>query len=314
MTSANISVVIPVYGCKELLAELYLRLSGVLPKVSENYEIILVNDCSPDDSWNAISELCKKDRMVKGVNLSRNFGQHAAITAGLQASKGRWVVVMDCDLQDRPEEIPNLFQKADQGFDMVFARRKERKHGVLKMLISKLFYKTLAYFTETDQDNTIGNFGIYSRQTIECVLAMGDRFRFFPAMVKWTGFNHTSTETQHDQRPAGKTSYSLKKLFALGLNTILTFSDKPLRLTIKLGLAIVVFSLAFSAYNLYKYFSGQIIELGWTSLILSIWFLAGVIIFILGVVGLYVGQTFDSVKNRPQFIIKNKLNLDDKTF
>ncbi len=307
----KLSVVIPVYGCKDLLAELYLRLTSVLPKVSENYEIILVNDCSPDDSWKAIEGLCEKDTRVKGVNLSRNFGQHAAITAGLQASRSQWVVVMDCDLQDRPEEIPNLFKKAAQGFDMVFAKRKERKHGALKKLFSKLFYKTLAYFTETDQDHTIGNFGIYSRQTIDSVLAMGDRFRFFPAMVKWTGFKHASIEAQHDQRPAGKTSYSFKKLFTLGLNTILTFSDKPLRLTIKLGLAIVAFSLVFSAYNLYKYFSGQIIELGWTSLILSIWFLAGVIILLLGVVGLYVGRTFDSVKNRPQFIIKDKINLDE---
>lgn len=306
-----ISVVIPVYGCKELLVELYVRLTNVLPKLSEGYEIILVNDCSPDDSWQTISELYKKDKKVKGINLSRNFGQHAAITAGLQASQGKWVVVMDCDLQDRPEEISNLFQKAAQGFDMVFAKRKERKHGALKKFFSILFYKALAYFTETSQDHTIGNFGIYSRQTIDSVLAMGDMFRFFPAMVKWTGFKHTSIEVQHDQRPSGESAYSLKKLLVLGLNTILSFSDKPLRLTVKLGLVMVVFSIIFSVFTFYRYFTGQILELGYTSLIISIWFLAGIIIFILGVVGLYVGRTFDTVKNRPMFLVKEKVNFDE---
>jgi len=311
MTSPKISVVIPVYGCNDLLAELYLRLSSILPKVSENYEIILVNDGGPDHSWLAISELCKKDKKVKGINLSRNFGQHIAISAGLEKSQGDWVVVMDCDLQDKPEEILSLYNKAQEGYDMVFAKREIRKDGFFKKLFSKLFYKVLGYLTDTQQDHEIANFGIYSRQTITSVLAMGDKFRFFPAMVKWTGFNHTSVEVQHDPRPAGKSSYSLKKLFTLGLNTILTFSDKPLRLTVKLGLIMVLFSVLFTAYNLYKYFSGQILELGWTSLIISIWFLAGVTIFILGIVGLYVGKTFDTVKNRPLYLVKNNLNFDE---
>lgn len=311
MTFPKISVVIPVYGCKDLLAELYLRLSSVLPKVSENYEIILVNDGGPDHSWQAISELCKKDNKVKGVNLSRNFGQHAAITAGLQASQGDWVVVMDCDLQDKPEEIINLYRKAKEGYDMVFAKREIRKDGFFKKLFSKWFYNALAYFTETSQDPTIGNFGIYSRQTIESVLAMGDKFRFFPAMVKWTGLNHTAIEVEHSERPSGKSAYSFKKLLVLGLNTILTFSDKPLRLTVKLGLIMVVFSIIFSVFTFYRYFTGQILELGYTSLIISIWFLAGIIIFILGVVGLYVGRTFDTVKNRPLYLVKENLNLDE---
>ena len=163
----------------------------------------------------------------------------------------------------------------------------------------------------SNQDHTIGNFGIYSKQAIQSVLSMHDRFRFFPTMIKWVGFKSTSIPVEHSQRSVGKSSYSPKKLINLGLNTVLTFSDKPLRLTVKLGLLLVLFSILYSFYNIYLYFTGQIFGLGWTSLIISIWFLSGTIIFILGIIGLYVGKTFDNVKNRPLYIIKDKINIGE---
>lgn len=309
MIENHISVVVPVYGCNENLKELSARLSATLTKISERYEIILVNDASFDDSWATIKTLSGRSNRVKGVNLSRNFGQHNAITAGLEISRGDWVVVMDCDLQDRPEEIHKLYCKAQDGFDIVFAQRVQRVDGFFKRLGSKLFYKLLAYLTETKQDSSIGNFGIYSRQAIDSLLAMHDRFRFFPTMIKWVGFASTAIPVEHSHRAEGRSSYSFKKLLNLALNTVLTFSDKPLRLVVKLGLAMVLFAFLFTLYNLFRYLSGQIVEPGWTSLIVSIWFLAGIIIFILGVVGMYVGKIFEGVKNRPLYFIREKINI-----
>lgn len=311
LTAYMISVISPVYGAASLLSELVERIVQALKHIQVEYEIILVEDCSPDNSWEIINTLAAKHQEVKGIRLSRNFGQHYAITAGLEASKGDWVVVMDCDLQDKPEEIPTLYKKALEGYDIVFAQRVKRLDGFLKKFFSTQFYRLLAYFTDTNQDSTIGNFGIYSRKAIDSLLAMNDKFRFFPTMIKWVGFISVSIPVEHSLRGEGKSSYTFKKLANLALNTILTFSDKPLRLVVKLGLMIVLFSIIFTFYNLFRYISGQIIEPGWTSLILSIWFLSGIIIFILGVIGMYVGKIFESVKNRPLYIIKEMVNINE---
>lgn len=304
-----LSVVVPVYGCSTALFELYYKLEKILSSISEDYEIIFVNDSSPDNSWVIIADLAKRNCKVKGINFSRNFGQHYAITAGLEHSKGEWVIIMDCDLQDVPEEILALYNKSQEGYDIVFAQRLIRFDNYLKKLLSKLFYKSLEYFTETKQDYTIGNFGIYNKKAIDSVLKMGDNIKFFPPMIKWVGFKSTSITVKHAARVHGKTSYNLKKLIHLGINTILTFSDKPLRLTIKLGLFIVLTSIVFSVYNLVLYFNGKIIEPGWTSLIISIWFLSGIVISILGMVGLYIGKIFENIKNRPLYIARDKVNL-----
>jgi polyisoprenyl-phosphate glycosyltransferase len=305
----HISVVIPVYGCKTALIELYLRLKQTLITITEDFEIIMVNDASPDGAWETIVELANKDIRVKGINFSRNFGQHYAITAGLENSSGEWVVIMDCDLQDIPEEIPTLYNKALEGYDIVFGQRLIRFDNFLKKIFSKFFYKTLEYFTETKQDYSIGNFGIYRKKAVESVLSMGDKIRFFPPMIKWVGFKSISVPVKHAERSYGKTSYSFRKLFHLALNTILTFSDKPLRLTVKLGSFIVFSSIIFSIYNLILFFNGKILEPGWTSIIISIWLLSGIIIFTLGIVGLYIGKIFENIKNRPIYIINEKVNL-----
>lgn len=308
---SKIGVVIPVYGCKIQLIELYLRLKEVLSGISEDFEIIMVNDKCPQDSWTAIVDLCKRDKRVKGINLSRNFGQHYAITAGLKNSNSEWVVVMDCDLQDRPEEIPALYYKALEGYDVVLGRRLERKDNFIKRSLSKLFYKFLSYLTETEQDSTIGNFGIYNKKVIEAVCSMGDHIRYFPTMVKWVGFNQTSIKIDHAKREQGKSSYSFHRLLLLSLDVMISFSDKPMKLVVKLGLTISLTSLIFALYTIVKYFAGDIKIMGWTSLIISIWFLSGIIVFILGIIGLYLGKTFEKVKDRPSYIIKDYLNKNE---
>jgi polyisoprenyl-phosphate glycosyltransferase len=308
-SNIHLSVVVPVYGCKTVLIELYLRLKQTLTTIAEDFEIIMINDASPDGPWETIVELANKDKRVKGINFSRNFGQHYAITAGLDKCIGRWIVIMDCDLQDIPEEIPTLYKKALEGYDIVFGQRLIRFDNFFKKIFSKFFYKALEYFTETKQDYSIGNFGIYGKKAVESVLSMGDKIRFFPPMIKWVGFKSISVPVKHAERSYGKTSYSFRKLFHLALNTILTFSDKPLRLTVKLGSFIVFSSIIFSIYNLILFFNGKILAPGWTSIIISIWFLSGIIIFTLGLVGLYIGKIFENIKNRPIYIINEKVNL-----
>ncbi len=304
-----ISIVSPVYRGEKMTEELVRRISESVSPITEHYEIILVNDASPDNSWNVIRAECEKDSRVKGINLSRNFGQHYAITAGLSYAKGEWVVVMDCDLQDRPEEIPNLYNKAIEGYDSVFAQRINRSDSWLKRMSSKLFYKFFSYMTETRQDASVANFGIYNRKVVESILAMGDKMRYFPTQVQWVGFRKYYMPVEHDSRLEGKSSYSLKKLFRLAFDTIVSFSDKPLRLTMNIGALITMVSFLIGLIYLIQYLCGHIAVMGYASLIISLWFICGILVFLIGIVGLYLGKTFNQTKGRPTFIVDDKVNI-----
>ncbi|AFM03957.1 glycosyl transferase [Bernardetia litoralis DSM 6794] len=303
-----ISIVSPVYRAEKIVDKLVERISNEVSKITENFEIILVEDGSPDNSWEAIERNCAKDKRVKGIKLSRNFGQHYAITAGLDAVKGEWVVVMDCDLQDRPEEIINLYTKALEGYDVVLASRHQRQDTFFKKLFSKLFYKVLSYLTGTEQDPTIANFGIYHNKVIQAISTMRESIRYFPTMVKWVGFRRIKINVEHASREEGTTSYNFKRLLNLALDIILAYSDRPIRLTIKTGFIISCISFLFAIITIVKYFLGSISVSGYASLIISIWFFSGLIMTTLGVVGLYVGKTFEGVKNRPIYITKKTIN------
>ncbi|MBL4710300.1 MAG: glycosyltransferase family 2 protein [Flavobacteriales bacterium] len=303
------SIVVPFYACKNVAKELNKRIDSVFKGLKLDYELILVDDKSDDETWEVLQEVCAENSKVKAIELSRNFGQHYAITCGLSYSTGEWVIVMDCDLQDVPEEIPKLIQKAKEGFQIVFASRHERKDSFFKRLGSKMFYRTLGYLTDTKQDHTIANFGLYHYKAIEAVLSMKDQIRYFPTMIQWVGFNKTSIQVNHSEREEGKSSYSLKKLIALAFNNIIAFSDKPLRITIKCGVTISFLSFIMGIYYLILYIKGDIFQLGFTSLILSIWFLSGIIILTLGVLGIYLGKVFDKVKERPSFLVNRTENI-----
>jgi glycosyltransferase involved in cell wall biosynthesis len=297
------SIVVPTYGCETCLFSLYSRLKNTLETISSSFEIILINDCSPDGAWEAIKQLAEIDPRVKGINLSRNFGQHIAITAGLDQVQGDWIVVMDCDLQDQPEEIPNLYAKTLDGFDIVLAQRTKRQDTFFKRLTSTAFYQILSYLTDTYQDGSIANFGMYHYKVIRNVTQMRERMRFFPIMVRWTGFKTTFLPVQHDARAEGKSGYSLKKLIYLATDTIIAFSDKPLRLSIKLGLTISFLSLMAALIIIVRALLGFKGITGWPSLIVSVWFTSGMIIFLLGVIGIYVARIFQEVIARPLYII-----------
>ena len=310
MSNIKLSIVSPVYRAEKMVHMLVERIVKSVTTITEDFEIVLVNDASPDASWSVIEHECAQDKRVKGVNLSRNFGQHYAITAGLHYAKGEWVVVMDCDLQDRPEEIPTLYQKALEGYDSVFAQRVQREDNWLKRMSSKIFYAILGYLTDTKQDASIANFGIYNNNVIQSILQMGDRYRYFPTMVQWVGFKKGYLPVSHNERAEGKSSYNFSRLFRLALDTIIAFSDKPLRLMVKGGFIVTIISILIGLIYLIKYLCGDIQVLGFTTLIISLWLIAGIIISLLGVLGLYVGKMFDTVKKRPTFIVDKELNVD----
>ena len=303
--SDKISIVIPVYGCSESLNLLCDRLQKTLLTITKNYEIILVNDASPDNPWNTILELSKQNNNIRGINFSKNFGQHYAITAGLRAASGNWVVVMDCDLQDKPEEIIKLYQKAQEGYDIVFGQRKIRRDNFFKRMGSKMFYALLSYLTGTDQDPSVANFGIYNKKTIDAVLSMNDKLKYFPVMIRWVGFKTCNVEIEHASREMGESSYSLSALISLSVDIMLSFSDKPLKIAVKLGFMISSISFIFALIILFKALILGYIVPGWASTMMSIWFLGGLIIMVLGIVGIYIGKTFNQTKDRPVYIVKD---------
>jgi glycosyltransferase involved in cell wall biosynthesis len=304
----KLSVVSPVYRAEKDLEELVTRIKNAIPSDISILEIILVDDFSPDNSWKEIERLAKLHPEILGIKLSRNFGQHYAITAGLDHVTGDYIVVMDCDLQDKPEEISKLFQKSKEGFDIVLARRFNRQDSFLKKFFSKLFYKTLGYLTGSKQDETVANYGLYKRNVINEVCNLRESIRYFPTMVKWVGFKTAYVDVEHASRQQGESNYNLKKMLNLALDIILAFSDKPLRLIIKLGMSIAFISILMAIYAIYNKITGEVSVSGYASLITSIWFLSGCILITLGVIGLYVGKIFEGVKNRPIYIVEKKVN------
>ena len=308
---AHISIVVPVYRAEGCLDELYRRLRDSLSTITEDFEIILVEDCGGDRSWEIIQKLAKADTRVRGFQFSRNFGQHYGITAGLDHATGDWAVVMDCDLQDRPEDIPALYRKAQEGHDVVLARRRgRRQHGFLKRLSSMLFYRVFTYLADFELSYEIGNFRIMSKKVVENFCRMREEMRFFGGLMNWMGFPAVSVDVTHASRADGKSAYTVRKLLSLAANTIIAYSDKPLRLAVKVGFCVTAFAFAYGTYVAYlALFRGVPIS-GWSSLIVSMYFLSGIIIGTLGIVGIYLGKIFDQTKQRPLYIIHRSTQAD----
>lgn len=300
----HMSVIIPVYGCGFSLDELYERLKATLTSITENFEIIMVNDASPDNAWEIIKLLSQNDSRVRGINFSRNFGQHRAITAGLDCAKGDWAVVMDCDLQDQPEEIIKLYNEAQKGFDIVFGRRNRRKDSFFKKLGSKLFYIIYDYFTESKIDNTVANFSIISSNVVEQLRLLREQNRTYPLFVNWIGFKRTNINIEHAQRKEGGSSYTLQKLINLAIDSIVSQSNKPLKLSIKFGFLLSLVSLFYATWLVLRYFVYSVPVAGWTSVMVSIYFIGGLLFANMGILGLYIGKAFDEAKNRPLYIVQ----------
>ena len=306
----KLSIVSPVYRAEKMVHILVERIVKSVTTITDNYEIILVNDASPDASWQMIERECAQNKSVKGINLSRNFGQHYAITAGLSFAKGEWVVVMDCDLQDRPEEIPALYQKAQEGYDIVYARRVDRQDKGLKKLSSTIFHKTFDWLSGSKTDKTIANFGIYNQCVIAEYNKMPERARSFPSLINYLGFIQTTVDVQHAEREEGKSSYDLYKLLKLSFDIIISNSNKPLRMAVGLGFTMSAFSFLLALYNVVARLVGFISFPGYTTTVFSIWFVGGLMLFVMGILGLYIGKIFDQVKGRQLFVVKDKVNIE----
>lgn len=307
----ELSVVSPVYGCRGCLEELVDRVSAAVESIVVSYEIILVDDASPDGAWQRISELAESRHYLRGIRLSRNFGQHAAISAGLEQAAGDVIVVMDCDLQDVPEEIPKLLAAMEPGMEVVLGSRTDRQDSFFKRLGSRAFYRFLGWLTESVYDPTSANFGAYSRKVINAINSMPEGDKFFPLLVRWTGFRSTLVPVSHGRRTEGQSSYSFRQLLRLAINVALSFSDKPLRLVVRMGLAFALASLCIVALSVYRYAIGDIAVAGFTSIIASIWLVGGAIVFSTGIVGLYVGKLHSQAKHRPNFIISEKIDVPE---
>ena len=304
----DISVVIPVYGCRAAIPELHRRLTETLTKIVSTYEIIMVDDCCPQNSWEEISKLCCADKHVVGIHLSRNFGQIRAITAGLDKSRGDWVVVMDCDLQDRPESIINLYNKACEGYDVVFTKRKGRKDSALTKLLSRGFYKVYNYFTDGNYDPAICNFSIVRRPVIDYYCQMREQNRAYTMFIKWLGFRQTEIELQEDARFEGRSSYSFRKKLNLAFEVITSQSNKPLLIAIRFGFSISLVSLIYIIYLLVRALVIGDVLIGWTTIVASIYLMGGIILAAVGIVGIYTGNIFNESKKRPIYIIGECLN------
>jgi glycosyltransferase involved in cell wall biosynthesis len=287
---------------EKILPQLVFQIDQVMNKMEQAYEIILVDDRSPDNSWQVMQELAKNNEQLKVYRLSRNFGQHPTIMAGLTKAAGEWIVVMDCDLQDQPKEIEKLYKKALEGFDVVQAKRTVRKDKLFKRMTSYLFSKIFNYLSQIKLDYEIANFGIYNKKVIKGILNMNDYVKSFPLFVYFVGFNRCAIEVEHAARKEGKSNYNFTKLLHLAFNSIIAYSNKPLKLFVNLGLSISFLSFFMGIYYLYTYFVKGFEVPGFATMVISIFFLSGLIICAIGILGIYLGRVFEQTKKRPVYI------------
>ncbi len=309
---AHISVVTPVYQAEGCLEELYRRLVAALSGITQDFEIVMVEDRGGDRSWEIIQALARKDPRVKGIQFSRNFGQHYGITAGLDHCDGDWVVVMDCDLQDRPEEIPRLYAKAREGYEVVIASRIQSSGSLPKRFSSWLFYRLFSWLADMDYDGRAGNYRMISRDVVSTIRQMREQLRFFGALLNWAGYPTAVIDVPHDERHEGRSTYTIVKLWRLASQTIIAYSDKPLRLVIRMGFAISLLAFCYGVYILVNALLHGSAIVGWASLIVSIYFIGGIIIAILGMLGIYLGKTYDETKKRPLYIVMHKTFHDER--
>jgi polyisoprenyl-phosphate glycosyltransferase len=307
----ELSVVVPVYRCAECIGALYERLTDVLAGLVPSYELIFVDDRSPDAAWPMLKDLAEHDSSVRAIRLSRNFGQQAAITAGMATSPGRWTVVMDCDLQDPPEVIPELYGKALEGYEVVLAKRREKKHSFLRLLFARLYFKFIALFLGVNISGEYGSFSILSSKAREAFLRVPDRDRHYLPILLWIGFKRTAIEYEHAPRHAGESSYSMTMLFRLAVEGVFFQTATLLRWIVYagFGIAFLGFLLAIALIVLVIVASPPP---GWTSLAVLLLVIGGSIIASTGVTGLYIGKIFQQVKNRPLYLVDQEVGGDEE--
>jgi dolichol-phosphate mannosyltransferase len=301
----KLSVVIPLFNESMLIEELVKRVKANTEKVTNDYEIVLIDDGSKDTTWQKIKTEADIENRIKGIKFSRNFGHHYAITAGLHNATGDWVVVMDGDLQDRPEVIPELFKKSQEGFDVVFVNRQNRPEKLSYRITQKIFYVLLRALSGIDFDSRQANFSIISKKVVEAYKDFPETARFYGSTIKWLGFKRSFIFADHGVRHSGKPAYTFSKRFKLASDVILSFSDRPLKLAVFLGLLISSISIFMALWVVYGALNWGYTITGWPSLISAIFFSVGIILVIIGILGIYIGEIFKQVKQRPLYIVED---------
>ena len=300
-----ISVVIPVYGAEKILSTLCERLTSVLDGMTVAHETILVCDGSPDKSWEAMTRLAPSYPKIVMVKLSRNFGQHYATTAGMDLARGQWTVVMDCDLQDPPEEIPRLLAKAREGFDIVVAKRMNRQHKWWKRKTSALYFWLFGLLSGMKLDSSVGSFRIMSRSVVDGFCSMRESYRMFAGLIEWLGFRTGYLDVQHAARYEGESSYNLTRLVKMALDGMISFSNRPLYISIGAGLFLSVLSSLYGAFLIIRYVldPGSNTVAGWLSTVTLTTFIGGLILLNQGVLGIYLGRLYNQAKGRPLYVV-----------
>lgn len=307
----KLSFLVPWYKSPSSVFPLYHKCLGILDEMPgiTDVEFIFVDDASPDATWDELVRLARTDERVKAVRLSRNFGQHHALTACMDLCTGDWIVVMDCDLQDNPEEVPRMWAEIRKGYDMVCARRTDRKHSWWKRLTSRYFVRFFNWFSGMGYDGRVANFRIMSRKVVDGMREMREATRNMGMQLKWLGFRVGYVDVIHNARYAGESSYSLAKLVNLALDSIIAFSDKPMRIFCLLGLGLTFCSFLMALAIVVRKLAWDISITGWASLMVSLWFIGGIVIGSMGVLGLYIAKVYGESKRRPLYVINERINI-----
>jgi glycosyltransferase involved in cell wall biosynthesis len=314
MDKVKYSVVVPVYFEEEVISECYTRLKEVMDGVGDLYEIVFVNDGSKDKTENMINEICKNDDNIKLINFSRNFGHQIAITAGMDYASGDAIIIIDADLQDPPEIIPDMIKKWKEGYEVVYGKRKKRKgEGAFKLITAKIFYRLLGLLVDIKIPYDTGDFRLIDRSVCDSLRSMKERNRYVRGLISWIGYKQTFVEYDRDRRFAGETKYPLKKMIQFAFNAITSFSHKPVKIASYAGYLLSFASFVYLLIVLYqRLFTDKVVQ-GWASTIGISLFFNGIVLIVLGIIGEYITRIYDEVKGRPLYIIKNKNNFSENS-
>lgn len=308
-----ISVVVPMYFEEDVVNECYKRLTNVLNKIKNySYEIIFVDDGSQDNTFSLLKEIALNDKKVKVISFSRNFGHESAVTAGLKFASGNAIVIIDSDLQDPPEEIPKMLKYWEDGYDVIYGKRKSRSgESKFKLFTANMFYKTLSALSDTEIPENTGSFRLVDKKVVDAINQLPEHNKFLRGLFSWVGYKQIAYEYERKERIAGKTKYTLTKMLKLATDGIIGFSTKPLKIVGTLGILSIIVSIGLLIYSLISYiFKLNTLVPGWTSIMVTVTFFCGVQLLSLFLISEYISRIYDETKNRPQYIIDKKINID----
>ncbi len=307
----KISIVVPMYNEEEVAKVCYERLSKVMQQLENyEYEILFINDGSKDNTIKILREIANTDKRVKVISFSRNFGHESANFCGLRKTSGDAVVIIDADLQDPPEIIPDMIKIWEEGYVVIYGKRKSRKgESIFKLVTSNAFYKLLNKFSDTVLPENTGDFRLIDRKVVNTICEMSEKNKYLRGLIAWTGGKQIAYEYDRDARYAGSTKYSLFKLIRLAKDAIFSFSKKPLRLVGNMGIISIVISVILFGYSLFSYFTGKAIEPGWTSIMVTITFFTGIQLLSLSVISEYIARIYDNSQGRPEYIVEEEINF-----